>query len=76
MDWPWLRDAFNSAVERPAPPSWSETPTVSFGVSARTLTFMLGELPFITGLYEKARFELDDDENLSIDGIKSLLLHA
>ena len=76
MDWPWLRDAFNSAVERPAPPTWSETPTESFGVSARTLTFMLGELPFITGLYEKARFELDDDENLSIDGIKSLLLHA
>lgn len=76
MDWPWLRDAFNSAVEKPPEPLWSETPTETFGVSARTLTFMLGELPFITGLYERARFELDDDENLSIDGIKSLLLHA
>jgi hypothetical protein len=76
MDWPWLRDAFNSVVERPPEPAWSETPTETFGVSARTLTFMLGELPFITGLYERARFELDDDENLSIDGIKSLLLHA
>jgi len=31
-------------------------------------------LPFITGLYERARAELDDDENLSIDGIKELLL--
>jgi hypothetical protein len=36
--------------------------------------FLLGELPFITGLYERARFELDDDENLSIDGVKELLL--
>jgi hypothetical protein len=76
MDWPWLRDAFNSAVERPGEPSWSATPTETFAVSARTLTFVLGELPFITGLYEKARFELDDDENLSIDGIKALLIHA
>ncbi len=76
MDWPWIRDAFNSAVERPPEPSWSETPTETYGVSPRTLTFVLGELPFITGQYEKARFELDDDENLSIDGIKSLLVHA
>ena len=35
---------------------------------------MLGELPFITGLYERARAELEDDENLSIDGVKELLL--
>jgi len=76
MDWPWLRDAFNSATDRPAEPSRSATPTETFAVSARTLTFVLGELPFITGLYERARFELDDDENLSIDGIKALLLHS
>src|SRR4029450_13067506 len=42
----------------------------------RTLIFMLGELPFITGLYERARAELEDDENLSIDGVKELLLTA
>lgn len=35
---------------------------------------MAGELPFITGLYEQARQSLDDDENLSIDGVKALLL--
>jgi hypothetical protein len=38
--------------------------------------FLLGEMPFITGLYERARQELDDDENLSIDGIKEMLLAA
>jgi hypothetical protein len=76
VDWPWLRDAYNRSVERPADPEWSETPAESLGVSARTLAFVLGELPFITGLYETARFELDDDENLSIDGIKALLLSA
>ena len=76
MDWPWLRDAFNSATERPDDPDWSETPTETYGVSPRTLTFVMGELPFITGQYEQARADLDDDENMSIDGIKSLLIHA
>ncbi len=38
--------------------------------------FLFGELPFVTGLYEQARAELDDDENLSIDGVKQLLLAA
>jgi hypothetical protein len=76
LDWPWLRDAFNSAVDRPAAPDWSETPVETCAVAPATLMFMLGELPFITGLYEKARLELDDEENLSIDGIKGLLLTA
>ncbi len=35
-----------------------------------------GELPFITSLYEQARSELDDEGNLSIDGIKQLLMTA
>ena len=39
-------------------------------------TFTSGELPFITGLYERARAELNDDENLSIDGVKTLLLET
>src|SRR5205814_2764424 len=40
------------------------------------LLFLLSELPFITGLYERARAELEDEENLSIDGVKELLLTA
>ena len=50
--------------------------TKILAVDAERSLFMLGELPFITHLYERARHELDDDENLSIDGIKEMLLAA
>lgn len=76
IDWPWLRDAFNSAVDRPAESPPPSAPACIYSVELRTLAFMLGELPFITSLYEQARVQLDDDENLSIDGIKALLMHA
>ena len=76
LDWPWIRDAYQSVVDRPQMPAAAANPAQIFSVEPRTLTFMLGELPFITGCYETARAELDDDENLSIDGIKSLLLAA
>ncbi len=36
----------------------------------------MGELPFITALYEKARHDLEDDDQLSVDGIKQLLIEA
>ncbi|MEZ6123536.1 MAG: hypothetical protein R3C49_10210 [Planctomycetaceae bacterium] len=75
-DWPWLRDAFQSAVDRPERGPEPLFEAQIYPVARRTLTFMLGELPFITACYEQARAELDDDENLSIDGIKSLLLAA
>ena len=37
---------------------------------------MLGELPFITGLYERGRRELTADDNLSVDGVKEMVLQA
>lgn len=74
LDWPWIRDAYQFVVDRPETPPEPIMPPRIYGVAERTLTFMLGELPFVTSLYERARAELDDDENLSIDGIKSLLL--
>lgn len=74
LDWPWIRDAYQSVVDRPLAPEPSSNPAQIFSVDPRTLTFMLGELPFLTGCYETARAELDDDENLSVDGIKALLL--
>ena len=76
VDWPWLRDAFNSAVDCPPAPAPPVNPAQIFSLDPRTLLFVLGELPFITSLYELARVRLDDDENLSIDGIKALLIHA
>ena len=37
---------------------------------------MLGELPFITNLYEERRATVRQDEHLSIDGIKELLIRS
>jgi len=75
-DWPWLRAAFQEGLQQCQQPEWSETEPETLAVDSRSMIFMLGELPYITGLYEQARFQLDDDENLSIDGVKSLLLQA
>jgi hypothetical protein len=75
VDWPWIREAYNDQVTA----DFEEEPveeTEVFQVNPRTLIFLLGELPFITGLYERARAELEDDENLSVDGVKELLVSA
>lgn len=74
-DWPWLRDAYQLPTESLAEDDNVGEPE-SYSIAPATLLFMLGELPFITQLYERARAELEDDENLSIDGIKELLLVA
>jgi hypothetical protein len=75
LDWPWIREAY---VEREV--SMAEDDPVEetslYRPDERTLLFMLGELPFITGLYERARAELEDEENLAIDGVKELLITA
>jgi hypothetical protein len=73
MDWPWIKEAYS---ERRADLAENEDvePTQIFVNDPRTHLFWLGELPFITSLYEQARQSLDDDENLSIDGVKTLLL--
>ncbi len=73
MDWPWVKDAFHDRREDLAENDDVE-PTETYANDPLTHLFWLGELPFITGLYEQARLSLDDDENLSIDGVKALLL--
>ena len=75
LDWPWVRDAFLHGPGED-PDHEPVEATESFRVDPKTLVFMLGELPFITSAYEQARAELDDDDNLSIDGVKTLLLTA
>src|SRR4029077_4770650 len=52
------------------------TPIQTFAVDPRTLIFALGELPFVTGLYERRRRELEPDDNLSVDGVKEMVLRA
>lgn len=73
MDWPWIKDAYFSQTEQTALDDDVEE-TQIFTADKKTLLFLLSELPFITGLYERARQDLDDDENLSIDGVKEMLL--
>lgn len=74
-DWPWIREAYSEQTETTATDEDVE-PTSIFAVTPKTLMFGLGELPYITGLYERARAELEEDENLSIDGVKAMLLSA
>lgn len=84
LEWPWVREAygrFAGPTGREIPPT--ELPehdlveeTTIYRLDPQTLIFMLGELPFITALYERARRELEDDANLSIDGVKELLIAA
>ncbi|WZO99185.1 hypothetical protein EP7_000784 [Isosphaeraceae bacterium EP7] len=76
LDWPWIRDAYQTGQEPPEPGGYDFTPTLSYGVTTRTLIFLLGEMPFITGLYERGRRELTPDDNLSVDGVKELVLSA
>jgi hypothetical protein len=75
LDWPWIRDAYICG-EQPVAEEDEVDETAIFAANPRQLLFLLGELPFLTGLYEQARAELEHDENLSVDGIKSLLLTA
>ena len=72
VDWPWIVDAWQRDESRPEDDLVEET--LCYQVAQNTLIFALGELPSITADYERARQELEDDENLSVDGVKSLLL--
>ena len=75
MDWPWVRDAYVRGLTGPdVDPFFA--PIQTFGVEAKTLVFALGELPFLTGLYERGRRELTPDDNLSVDGVKEMVLAA
>ncbi len=74
-DWPWVRDAYMRQLE-PVEVEPFFAPVETFPVDPKTLIFILGELPFLTGLYERGRRELTPDDNLSVDGVKELVLAA
>ncbi|MFO1065075.1 MAG: hypothetical protein U0892_14515 [Pirellulales bacterium] len=75
QEWPWLREAYKEPVDE-YPDEDSVEPPSTYALTPNSLTFLFGELPFITGLYERARLELEEDEDLSVDGVKQLLLSA
>ncbi len=89
LQWPWIREAYNQLVLADSASPKNEAaaslelpehdvvqPPKRFAIRDRTLLFLFGELPFITSLYERARSELENDENLQIDGVKELLIAA
>lgn len=88
LHWPWIREAYTESFSRQAAARSESSERVDFpqhddvqdpkrySIDPRTLMFLFGELPFITGLYERARSELEDDENLQLDGVKELLIAA
>ena len=53
--WPWLREAYAEFRGEPPEHDAVEPPTI-YSVNPNSLLFMFGELPFITGLHEQARF--------------------
>jgi hypothetical protein len=75
LDWPWIRDAYRNATPPPEQEPFF-APILTFPVDPRNLIFALGELPYITSLYERGRSELLPDDNLSVDGIKEMVLDA
>ena len=76
LDWPWIKDAYFCEHSPPTEDDAVEE-TQLHAVAPQTLPFVLGELPFITGLSERARSATSmTTTNLSIDGVKELLLAA
>ncbi len=72
-EWPWIRQAFlSNSLQRVEHEEVEDAE--HFQIDPETLYFLFGELPFITNLYERARSQLEPDGNLSIDGIKELLI--
>ncbi len=75
LDWPWIRHAYTRRTRVPSDET-TYPPDDLYGVDPKTLLFLLGELPFVTGLYERGRRELTPDDNLSVDGVKEIVLVA
>ena len=74
-DWPWMRQAYQQRAAYRVPEPTSGRPE-RYMVQQSSLYFVLGELPFLTELYERRRATVHSDRHLSIDGIKELLLET
>jgi len=74
-DWPWLRQAYQENWAYPEHQMSYDMPLLH-RIAAESLYFVLGELPYITYLYEHRRAELMGEDSMAIDGVKALLLEA
>jgi len=74
-DWPWIRQAYRMREKYEDHNSTIGMPRLQ-RIGENSLYFVLGELPYITYLYEHRRAELMADDSLAIDGVKALLLES
>ncbi|HMW85259.1 MAG TPA: hypothetical protein PKD65_04510, partial [Nitrospira sp.] len=74
-DWPWIRQAYQQRADYHEPDADIRRPE-QYLVEPASLYFVLGELPFLTELYERRRATVHSDRHLSIDGIKELLIET
>ncbi len=75
IDWPWVRQAYQGRLPYVTPEPLTARPA-RWNVELSSLYFLLGELPFVTQLYEQRRAEVRSDTHLSLDGIKELMLET
>lgn len=78
-DWPWLREAYREIRSSNQTMEVDDDPvggTATFEPHPDSRLFLLGELPFITALYEEARADLQEEHSFALDGVKALLLRA
>ncbi|MBI5428438.1 MAG: hypothetical protein HZA02_09205 [Nitrospinae bacterium] len=75
LDWPWIKEAYDERLEFSPPEPRAGYPSL-YDVDKHTLFFALSEFPYVTYLYERNRAELRSDRDLSIDGVKEILLRA
>lgn len=81
QEWPWLRDRIKTDQTHPQAANIDSDEIEfqypeRFATDPRTLIFLFGELPYITAFYEHQRKKLDENTQLTIDGVKHLLLSA
>lgn len=74
-EWPWIRQAYRMREKYADHTSTFGMPQLQ-RMRENSLYFVLGELPYITYLYEHRRAELLADDSLGVDGVKALLLEA
>ena len=77
-DWPWVRSAYRSRAPYPEPFGRPVMPVLT-QLAEDSLYFLLGELPYLSFLYEHRRAEEvagRGDASESIDGVKTLLIEA
>jgi len=75
LDWPWIKEAYDQRRDYRAPEK-VENRARLYHIEKRSLFFALSEFPYVAHLYERHREELKPDANVSVDGVKEILLLA